>query len=183
MAIPLKDIVSFHQSMQSEDLVLVYEGEFNQEVTKSVLAMTERNFDSEGLDSGVKKKAYNIMVEVLQNICKHQFVDSEIQKNAIFLVGENEEDVFITSGNLIKNHAIAALTEKINLINSKDKEGLKELFKQLRLNSTISDVGGAGLGFVDMARKSENKIEFQFDEINADVSYFILLCRITKTTN
>jgi hypothetical protein len=58
---------------------------------------------------------------------------------------------------------------------------LKDLYKQARLNSRISDVGGAGLGFIDVARKTENKLDFGFYDIDsANYKYFTLKTQINK---
>lgn len=176
----ITSVREFHQIMTENNLVLVYEGEFNQQITKNVLSMAERNMDKDNLDSGVKKKVYNVMVESLQNICKHQYVEGLAYKTAIFIIGETGNDLMIISGNPILNENIDVVKTKIDLINSKDKDGLKELYKELRLNSTLSQVGGAGLGFVDMARKSENKLEYKFETLTENVSYFTLLSRISK---
>ncbi len=44
----MKYIYDLHRTMLKQSLILVYEGEFTQEITKSVLAMAERNMDSHG---------------------------------------------------------------------------------------------------------------------------------------
>ena len=49
-------------------LILTYHGEFTQGITKSVLSMAERNLESRGEASTVKRKVFNVMVECLQNI-------------------------------------------------------------------------------------------------------------------
>jgi hypothetical protein len=49
----------------------------------------------------------------------------------------------------------------------------------VRLASTISEVGGAGLGFIDMARKSENKLSYSFDKINDRISFFTLMTMVS----
>ena len=41
-------IYDLHRTMMSQNLILVYQGEFTQETTKSILAMAERNLDSTG---------------------------------------------------------------------------------------------------------------------------------------
>ena len=175
-------IHEFHLLMEQNNLIMAYEGDFSQEITKSVLAMVERNLNNEQVDASVKKKVYNVMVETLQNICKHQHVEDEKSKNAIFLVGETEGDFIIISSNPIEVEHIPSVQSKIDLINSKDKDGLKQLFKELRLASALSKVGGAGLGFIDMARKSENKLKYQFGKITDEpISYFTLLSTISKT--
>ncbi len=179
----LSQIFEFHEIMEKNNLIMTYEGEFNQDITKSVLSMTERNLTNDNVDAGVKKKVYNIMVEALQNICKHQYVDEFDRKSAIFLVGENTESYFVVSGNSIAVDKINLVKDKLDLINSKNKEELKQLYKEARLSSTVSDVGGAGLGFIDMARKSEHKLEYQFDKISDDIHYFSLLTKISKNAS
>ncbi len=67
----MKYIYDLHKTMLERNLILVYEGEFTQEITKSVLAMAERNMDSMGEESSIKRKVFNVMVECLQNIVKH----------------------------------------------------------------------------------------------------------------
>ncbi len=64
-------IYDLHRTMMSQNLILVYQGDFTQESTKSILSMAERNLDSSGEDSSIKRKVFNVMVEALQNIVKH----------------------------------------------------------------------------------------------------------------
>lgn len=169
-------IFDLHQKMLSEDLILVYEGEFTQEITKSVLAMAERNMDSSGVESSIKRKVFNVMVECLQNIVKHadQFKGNDNIKSAIFMIGKKDDTYVVMSGNAIKNHNVDPLKERLNTINSQDKDGLKSMYKEIIRNTEISDKGGAGLGFIDMARKSGNKLDYKFFDMPDDISFFCL---------
>ncbi|MEL7005458.1 MAG: SiaB family protein kinase, partial [Bacteroidota bacterium] len=126
----MKYIFDLHQSMLDHNLILVYEGEFTQEITKSVLAMAERNMDSSGEESSIKRKVFNVMVECLQNIVKHAD-DVEKNNSAVFMVGKHENEYIIISGNAIVDDHIPALKEKIDKINSLDKDGLKSLYKDI----------------------------------------------------
>jgi hypothetical protein len=176
----------FYNDMALNNLVMIYEGEFTQDVTKSVLSMAERNFETEGVDSKVKKKIFNIMVETLQNICKHQLQNKDEENNykpAIFMIGYQNEQYSIITGNAIENEKIENLKNKIDFVNSHDKEGLKKIYKEARLKSTISEVGGAGLGFIDIARKSGNKLNYLFEEQNQESSFVTIevLININET--
>ena len=175
----MKYIFDLHKTMLDNHLILVYEGEFTQEITKSVLAMAERNMDSSGEESTIKRKVFNVMVECLQNIVKHA---NDVQNNhsAIFMVGKQENEYVIVSGNPIENAEIDILREKLDQINSLDKDGLKSLYKDIIKNTEISDKGGAGLGFVDMARKSGNPLEYEFSSIDDDNSFFCLKSSISR---
>jgi hypothetical protein len=179
----MKYIYELHKTMLARNLILVYEGEFTQEITKSVLAMAERNMDSMGEESTIKRKVFNVMVECLQNIVKHSddyHSGKEKRNTAIFMIGKHDDEYVITSGNPVKNEIIPELTSKLDKINSLDKEGLKALYKDIIKNTEMSEKGGAGLGFVDMARKSGQKLEYDFAAMDDSTSFFALKTKISR---
>lgn len=176
-------IYDLHRTMMTQKLILVYQGEFTQESTKSILAMAERNLDTTGEDSSIRRKVFNVMVEALQNIVKHsdELIDGSVKSHAaIFLIGRDEKSYSIMSGNPIRKINVPRLTATMEKINGLEKEGLKELYKEIIKNTTISDKGGAGLGFVDMARKSGEKLEYQFPEMNPDYAFFCLKINVSR---
>jgi len=178
-------IYDLHKRMVEHKVILVYEGDFTQETTKSILNMAERNLESSGEESSIKKKIFNVMVEALQNIVKHseegKEKEGEVGPNAaIFLIGHAQSRYSIMSGNRIKNENIPNLEKALQRINSLDKDGLKELYKEIIKNTSLSDKGGAGLGFVDMARKSGEKLEWAFVPIDGESSFFCLKVNISR---
>lgn len=177
----MKFIYDLHKTMSGKNLILVYEGEFTQEITKSVLNMAERNLDSLGEEINTKKKVFNVMVECLQNICKHSdIVVSEEEKGAVFMIGKEDDFYVIMSGNFIQKQHVEELEGKLHHINTLDKEGLKNLYKDLIKNGEISEKGGAGLGFVDIARKSGQKLEYGFEPVNDQYSFFSFKTKIAR---
>ncbi len=178
----MKYIFDLHKTMLSNNLMLVYEGEFTQEITKSVLAMAERNMDSMGEESSIKRKVFNVMVECLQNIVKHsdEVKEMTVEKpSAIFMIGKGDDNYIITTGNPIKNENVDKVKNRLDKINSLDKDGLKQLYKEIIKGTEISDKGGAGLGFVDMARKSGNGLEYSFEKLDSEYSFFSLKSTIS----
>jgi hypothetical protein len=176
-------IYDLHHTMMSQNLILVYQGDFTQESTKSILAMAERHLDSSGEESSIKRKVFNVMVEALQNIVKHsdELIDGQIRSHAaIFLIGKEKNRYSIMSGNPIRKGNIDRLNKALEHINGLDKEGLKDLYKEIIKNTTISEKGGAGLGFVDMARKSGEKLEYSFPELNAEYNFFCLKVNVAR---
>ncbi len=183
----MKYVYELHKTMLEQNLILVYEGEFTQEITKSVLSMTERNMDTYNEDGSVKRKVFNIMVECLQNICKHaERMETEghnFANRAIFMIGKLDNEYIITSGNPMLTEKVPDITRRLDTINQLDKAGLKLLYKDQIKNGKISDKGGAGLGFIDMARKSGNKLKFDFEAINDTYTFFSLKTTIPRKQN
>lgn len=177
------NIYNMFKLMLDNRLIIIYQGLFDQDIIKSMVSMTEKKLIQDNVDEGLRKKLFNIMVEGLQNICKHQLKSESRDHHPFLMVGEGEGCFHMSTGNLIANDKTAVIENKLNKINSLNKEELKEFYKQARLKSVISDVGGAGLGFIDMARKSGNKLEHKFYEVNDSHSFFILYTKISNSSN
>jgi hypothetical protein len=166
--------------MVQNKIILIYQGLFDQQMIKTVMSMTEMKLGREHVDESVKKKVFNIMIEGLQNICKHQHDTTVFSYNPFLVISHDDDHYHVVTGNLIGARSIHIIKEKLDHINSLNKEQLKELYKTSRLNSVISEVGGAGLGFIDMARKSENKLAYKFYPVGEFQSFFILHTKISN---
>jgi ferredoxin-fold anticodon binding domain-containing protein len=185
-------VVKFHKMMLDKKITLIYEGEVTQEITKAFTSMTEKNLDKVEEDGKIKKKVYHVMVECLQNISKHADDDTQtasdsleegLAKTGIFLIGNDQNQYFITSGNGIANENIPALKSLIDNINSLNQDELKQLHKEKMRETAISDKGGAGLGFIDIARKTGNPLEYHFEPIDDKNSFFLLKTIISRNSN
>ncbi len=175
-------VYNFHQTVRPLDVKLIYEGEINHDIMKVFTTLTEKGLKAEEFKG--QKKVFNVMVECLQNISKHSdCIEGMKQDNigqGIFLISNNEYELNIVTGNTIKNEKKAFLTDKLNHINTLNTDELRSYYKKTLKDSEISHVGGAGLGFIDIARKTKNKLSFNFHPINENYSFFILSAKISK---
>ncbi|WP_317897999.1 SiaB family protein kinase [Aurantibacillus circumpalustris] len=174
------NIYDIYKTMSENKIILIYQGLFDQAMIKSVISMTEKKLIQENIEEGLRRKLFNVMVEGLQNISKHQMVSSENNQNPFLMIGKDETSYNVVTGNFIRNEKISVVKDKIDFINTLNKEELKEHYKTARLNSIISEVGGAGLGFIDMVRKSGNRLDYKFYVSDANLSFFILHSKISN---
>ncbi len=174
-----------YKTMKTNQISLVYEGEVTQEITKTFTALTEKNLAKSAESNSVQRKVFNVMVECLQNISKHADAinkeeEESKERRGIVIISRTEEGYNIITGNVVKSVKVPELRNSLELINSLDKEGLSTLYKQQIMEGRISEKGGAGLGLIDIAKKSGEKLGYQFKEINEDVSFFILTSTIKR---
>ena len=181
----LEFVYDFYRSMKAHEITLVYEGEITHQITKAFTSLTESNMAKEDESNTVQKKVFHVMVECLQNISKHADTfgsdDYLFAGRGIFMVSKGTEDYHVTTGNVIENRKIEELTEMLEEINSLDKEGLKQLYKKQMREGRLSDKGGAGLGFIDIVRKTGNKLEYHFLPIDETNSFFLLSSSVSRT--
>ena len=176
-------IHDLHRTMMSQNLILVYQGDFTKETTKSILTMAERSLETSEEDPAIKRKVFNVMVELLQNIVKHndEWVHAGIAShNAIFLVGREAHRYTVMTGNPVRKKVVGRLKANLERINALDKDGLKDLYKEIIQGTKLSEKGGAGLGFLDMARKSGEKLSFDFPEMSETHSFFCMKVNVSR---
>lgn len=170
-------LYDLHRTMMSQHVMLAYQGDITQETTKSILTMAERSLQVFEQDPAITRKVFNVMVEALQNIVKHNAELSEngaLRNVGIFLIGRESNGYAVMSGNPVLKKNVPALRKNLDRINGLDKNGLKDLYKSIIQGTTLSEKGGAGLGFVDMARKSGEKLHFDFPEMSEKYCFFCL---------
>lgn len=173
-------VTDLHKSMHENQLVLVYNGEVNQIITKAFTNFVEKDLESVNEVLSIKKKVYHVMVECLQNISKHaDAIDEPMHVKGVFMVGKNESSYSITAGNPISSRKKESISDIIDEINTKSADELKELRKE-KMKLELSDKNGAGLGLIDIARKTKNKIYSKFIPLGNDKTYFILNVNIER---
>ena len=185
----MKLIYTLHQDMMSKKFTLVYDGEITHQITKAFTSLAESKMDSYSEDSSIKRKVFHVMVECLQNLSKHaeeyEFKDVRGKYgNGIFIVGKigkEEKEYQVITGNAVEKNRVPELRALLEKINQLDKEGLKELFKKQMREGSLSEKGGAGLGLIDIARKTGEKLEYHFTEMDKNNYFFILRTKISRS--
>ena len=64
-----------------------------------------------------------------------------------------------------------------------DQETWKFLYKRQMKEGRLSEKGGAGLGFIDIKRKTNKELEYHFLPISDDTSFFLLTSTISRSDN
>ncbi|MFK5950300.1 MAG: SiaB family protein kinase, partial [Methylococcales bacterium] len=167
---------SLFKDMQAGNLNYIYRGFFTQNITDNILTLTENSMTESGEINKIKKRVYSILVEGLQNITRHQDetdTDSS-EKSGIFVIQKKDSKYFITTGNVIDDSKIDNLRELLEKINSLESSELKTYYKEVLEMGGFSNKGGAGLGLIEMARKSNNKLIYDFIKLYNGISYFYL---------
>jgi len=102
-------------------------------------------------------------------------VYEQISNSCIVVIGKAESGgKYVCSGNLVQNIDVDKLKRVINEVNGLDKQELKKLYKQKLKQDIALTSKSAGLGIVDIARKSSSPLEFSLENIDELYSFFTL---------
>lgn len=176
-------------NMSSNNLCYIYRGRFTQKISDSIISIAEQTIDASRTLPHIRKRLFAVLVECLQNILRHQLTaeSQELLPNAKhsgMLVVQKKDDFYqITSSNVIETTLIPTLRDLLEKINALNKKELKQFYLEVLNSITVSDKGGAGLGLIDIARKSNSELFYEFQPVDSQFSTFYLHTTIPHSTN
>jgi len=180
-----KDLV-FVQTILSDEMVadgfpVVYKGKLNHEILKLFTSMAEAKVSKGCSNISVRRLVFHVIVECVQNITRHSddYGEDSIG-NGIFVVGERKDYYYIITGNVIQSHKVPRLERQLEMLNTKTNNELLKLHKSQMMDGELSEKGGAGLGLIDMVRKTGEKYIYQFLKLDTENHYFILKVTVPK---
>jgi hypothetical protein len=80
----------------------------------------------------------------------------------------------VTTGNVLPTSSINDLKVKLDEINNLETKEIRNVYRQMLSAAEFSSKGGAGLGLIEMAKKTGNKLDYDFVALDNEYSYFIL---------
>jgi len=123
------------------------------------------------------KKTISLMIEALENITKYsdQFLCNGDHKSGFcpsFQINQNSSKMELITRNPVKKEDVDSLRARIDYVNNQNREELKELYRSTITNGEFTPKGGAGLGFIEMAKTTGNKLEYTFENLSNEYSLY-----------
>lgn len=176
MGIPSTDFAfKLNKAMEAHSIRISYTGEFTSDLISVLLGMSRENAKM----GTAQIKVYNVMIESLENLVHHASESIENPYPAIFLLAQDEDHHYVCTGNKIHNKEIPPLRDKLEKTNNCNTSELRNWYNQILVNGeTPDDDKGAGLGLIDMAIKSRNKLHYDFSKIDDAHSFFVLKIKV-----
>ncbi|MCV9386444.1 SiaB family protein kinase [Reichenbachiella ulvae] len=180
------DLLKKYKNIYDTNILLMYKGEVTFDLVTSIIETLDGRIGEIESDRLIKKKFYGAATECIQNLYHHmdevsdENIDTYDSKAGLLMVTARKKFFNIMTGNFIPNDKINGIKAKIDNINTLEKEELKKLYKEILYNEEFSDKGTAGLGFVEIARKTGQKLSYEFHKVNDEYSYFTLQIRVSR---
>lgn len=167
--------------LRNEDFVFSFRGILTTSLMERIFKDIEEGLLNLPVKKIYRKRIFNILVELIQNTFKHSFSLPERYREALITVQRINEGLEITAGNYLHKDLISALRNRFNMINSLPENEIKELYMGVLSMGSHNTAESAGIGFIEIAKKSKNTINFRFDDVNESFSFFTLKTTV-KTT-
>ena len=173
------ELVSLY-SVGKENILLSYSGPIESDTIK-IFGDKVKRLSEQYQQAG--RKLFFTFVELAQNISFYSNEKSKIGKSnpgsGTLLVGENKENFFFITGNIVNFNFVKSLERKISIINSLDREELR-LYKKEQRNLIPGSKGNAHIGLIMTALTTKNKLQTKISKVDNKRYFFSIFVEINK---
>lgn len=177
-------IYVLQKKLKQSNIEFIFSGVFSQGLIEELgLALKQRLQHQQAAKSKISSVFFTF-VEQTQNIKQYEVSKentedfSTIAGSGVIAISKTDSGYCVNSGNTILNQDIINLKEKLDKIISMNETELTDYFRKVSRSEVDMNNGRAGLGLIQIARKSTGKIEYDFEKIDDRYSYYTLTVAI-----
>lgn len=172
-------LLSLHQQFEEANIQICFNGPLSHSIIEELGLAVRRYLENETSGSDKMMDVFAVYIEQTQNVrnyaqSKIAQLTSSIYNTITLMIGREESHYVVMSGNVVHQDDVAALIRKIDQLRELDAAGLKALYKEQRRKPVIEGASGAGLGLIDMARKTSQPLAYEVQKIDNNTAFFTL---------
>jgi len=178
-------------TLHSQGIIFAYSGYVTEPVLSGVGEALKQKLTIDDADTKTLRSVFAVFVEQMQNIIRYSAEKSESAlppasdpralreiRYGILTIGREGDDYVVCAGNLVEREDVPRLHARLSRIREMSKDELRALYKEQLRAEPEAGSKGAGLGFMEIARRASKPIEFDFTEIDANYAFFALKATI-----
>jgi len=172
----LDDLFRYYTNNVKGSILYSYRGLISSKTIGYILNVLETQF-SNIPEIVIRKRMLYFSIELLQNIQNYKDVliiegteNTFYDPFSFYLIKEDSTQYHFITGNYVVNSKIFPITKNLKLLNSLSIDQLKMKLRYIKMNGKFNERGGAGLGFMDMIKKTGNPVSFESIRLNSQFS-------------
>jgi hypothetical protein len=171
----LKHAIELRNLLRQNKVIMAYNGAVSDELMLTLADMLKARLIAHD-DSKRSKLIFSVFMEGVQNLIWHG--SGQDDDAGMILITEFNNEITIMCGNRIQKNETHALKERLHQIEGADKETIRQLYREGMSHASDHQGPGAGLGLLEIARRSTHPISYTFEEVDDKNVDFILSATI-----
>lgn len=173
-----RSLLDLHTTLHDQNVVFVFHGYLTDPLLTALGAVVRQRLQFEGIDGRRGRDIFAVYVEQGQNIIRYSaercIVDDVEQAYGIIAIGREDGRYAVASANPVQNDQVAHLRKQFQVLETLDGDGLKALHKKRLREPPPPNSKGAGVGFIEMARRGSDGLHVDFTQNAAGTALFVI---------
>jgi hypothetical protein len=180
-------MLEYYRMVREKNIDIIFSGPMWADGIEGIADVLKKRLDFDELPLNLSQSVFSVFVEQVNNMLmysgdrEHPGASRRGHEapSGAFILGTLGKMYFIQSGNIMKTSGVDTLRSRIDHLNTLDKAGLRKYYReQIRAENTNPESKGAGLGFIEIARRANPPIEYEFTPLDGGTTFFSMYVTI-----
>ncbi len=184
-------LMELRYTLHSQGVIFAYSGYVTEPVLSGVGEALKQKLAIDDTDTKTLRSVFAVFVEQMQNIIRYSAEKAQTplppaadpkalheMRYGILTIGKEGDDYVVCAGNLVERTDVPRLHARLSRIKEMSKDELKAHYKEKLRAEPEEGSKGAGLGFMEIARRASKPLEFDFTDVDGNYTFFALKATI-----
>ena len=175
------DLFRLREQFSKDGIMMCFNGPLSHSIIEEIGNAIKNHLTAENLARMAVQDVFAVYIEMTQN-ARTYLATREIPLGdasaATIVIARQGESYAVTSGNVILKEDGESLRSRIDRINGLDRDELKKLIRDQLRRERPPGATGAGIGLMEMAKRTVAGLEYSIREIDGNYAFFTLTVQI-----
>lgn len=171
------DLYDLRNEFDKSGIMMCFNGPFSNSIIEETGKAMRNHLASENIAKAAVLDVFAVYIELAQNIHNYLVVREITPPEAmssIISIAKKGEKYVVSSGNMVLHEDGKALLVRVEEVNNMSPEEKKRHYRELLRRDIAPGSLGAGLGFLDIAKRTSEKLECTFRVVDDTFGFFTL---------
>ncbi|MCL2184567.1 MAG: SiaB family protein kinase [Treponema sp.] len=182
----IMEMINWHKTLNEKKIILIYSGPLWSQWIGEIAGTLKKHLEIDNIPINTSQEVFSVFIEQMNNMLMYsaEKIKFEVSPDkqevyespkGMFVLGKEGNSYFIQTCNVMKKENSLLIKNRIDYLNTLDKQELRKFYKkQMKTDDDNPESKGAGLGFIEIARRISSKIEYSFSDYDEGLTFFTL---------
>lgn len=171
------NLYDLRDEFNKSGIMMCFNGPFCHSIIEEIGKAVRKHLAAENIAQAALMEVFAVYIELAQNVRNYLMsrkITGTDKASSIITIGRSGEGYVVSSGNVVLNADVETLCSRIDEVNAMTRDEIKVQYRKQMRCEVKPDAMGAGLGFLDIAKRSSGKMTYSVKELDTTSKFFTL---------
>ncbi|NVN93529.1 MAG: hypothetical protein HXX11_23430 [Desulfuromonadales bacterium] len=171
------DLYNLRDEFNKTGIMMCFNGPFYHSIIEEIGKAVRNHLTAENITQAALMDVFAVYIELVQNVRNYltlRGITRPEVASSIITIGRSGEGYVVSSGNVVLNTDVEKLCMRVDEVNAMTRDEIKSQYRKQMRCDVKPDAMGAGLGFLDIAKRSSKKMTYTVRDLDTTSKFFSL---------
>lgn len=175
------DLLELRNEFDKMGIMMCFNGPFYHSIIEELGVAIRNHLAAQNIAQENLMGVFAVYIEMAQNVRNYltsKGIAITEAASSIITIGRRDEGYVVSSGNIVLNPDVESLCMRIDNVNSMTRDEVKIQFRKQMRRDVAPDAMGAGLGLLEITKRSSEKMTYAVKDLDTTSKFFTLTAYI-----